>query len=169
MAEPFGFKPVKSLSGKAVSVNYYTYASNASRIFKGDLVKLNSSGLVDRLTNSATATGPYLGVAMQDTGTISAQGTIPICDDPEAIFEAVSTAAIAQTGLNLNYNASVAAGDTATGLSASKLGAALSATSILGVKVLRLSRQVGNTINTAKQVLECQINNHAFRSGTQGI
>jgi hypothetical protein len=160
MASAFGLKPVKGLSGEETRCNYYRILSSTARIFKGDLVALDSSGNVARAT---AVNGPFLGVCLADTGTPASAQMIAVCDDPNQVYEIVATAVLSQTSLLLNYNYSVAAGTSATGQSASKLGSS-SATIGAGLKALRLSRRVGNSFG-AGQILEVQINNHAFRTG----
>lgn len=163
MASAFGLRPVKGLSGEETRANYYVVLSSSARIFKGDLVAQDSSGKIARATS---ANGPFLGVCLADTGTPAAGQMIAVCDDPNQIFEIVATAVLSQTSLGLNYGYSVAAGTSATGQSAAKLGSAL--TSANGLKALRLSRRVNNSFG-AGQILEVQINNHTFRAGTAGV
>lgn len=170
MAEIYGFKAIRSLSGAEVRVNEYALASGTQAIYKGDLVIQNANGKVERAASSATSTGPFLGVAMEDSpSTASASDVMLVCDDPHAIFTVVATAAIAQTGINLNYNASVADGSSTLRQSQCRLGAALSASLTTGIKVIGYVNRPDNTANSAKQEVLCVINNHVFKAGTAGI
>jgi hypothetical protein len=98
---PFGFRPIKGLASGTLQVGYYGVASSASRIGKGDLVTLTTAGQIKRET-SATAVGPWIGVSLVDSGTISAAIVAhPVCDDPSQLYEVQgSTAALALTDLN---------------------------------------------------------------------
>jgi len=166
---PRGFIPIKSASGGAhVAVNYYTYASNATRIGKGDLLVLTSGGGVAKET-SAVAVGPWIGVAMCDSGVISAQGTIPVCDDLNQIYEVQGpSATLALTDLNriVKVDAS-AATNSSTGLSGAKL-TNTAATASNGVRILRLSPTPGNAFG-AYQKLEVKLNSTSSAPGYPGV
>lgn len=155
---PFGFKPVRSASGGAkLSVNPYPYASNASRIGKGDLVVMDSSGNVKKET-SAVAVGPWVGIAMHDTGVIAAVGNILVCDDQTAVCEVQGpSSTLALTDLNriVQVNGS-ATPNTSTGLSGAKL-TNTAATAANGVRLLRLANRSNNAFG-AYQVLEVAFN-----------
>lgn len=169
---PFGFKPIKSATGGAsVSVEYFTVASGAARIGKGDLVALNSSGFIVRET-SAVAVGPWLGVSLIGMSASAGVGGIaqfPICNDPSAIYEVqASTAAIAQTdiGTILKVDAHTAP-DTNTNLSKSVL-TSTAATAANGVFVLRLAQRSDNAFG-ASAILEVRINKSMMTPGAAGV
>lgn len=169
MSEPFGFRAVRSLSGDAVRINEYALSSSSQRVFAGDLMVLDSGGKAARASSSTTSTGAFLGVAVEDgPSSASASDVLSICDDSSAIFEAVCTTAIAQTGINLNYNAVVVDGDTTLRKSQCRIGAVLSASVATGIKVIGYVNRPDNTANSAEQELVCIINSHAFRGGTAG-
>lgn len=155
---PFGFKPIRSATGGAkLSISYYKFASNAVRIGKGDLLILTSAGLVAKET-SAASVGPWVGVAMCDSGAISAIGSIPVCDDQNAIHEVQGpTAVLAQTDLNriVQVNCSASA-NTSTGLSGAKL-TNTAATASNGVRLVRLALRPNNAFG-ANQVMEVSFN-----------
>jgi hypothetical protein len=165
---PFGFKPIKSLSGAQITTNYYKVASSASRIGKGDLVALTSAGYVQR-ESSSVATGPWAGVSLVDTGTLTAEITIPVCDDPAAIYEVQSsTAALATTDLNQIYKVKCSvAPDTNTGISKNVLTATL-ATATNGVRILRVSNRPDNVAG-ASAVVEVRLNSTTSAPGTAGV
>jgi hypothetical protein len=155
---PFGFRPVRSQSGaQKLSCNPYPYASNATRIGKGDLVVMDSSGNIKKET-SATAVGPWVGIAMHDTGSISAAGTVIVCDDPNAVAEVQGpSAALALTDLNRIVKVNGAATvNTSTGLSGAKL-TNTDASQSNGVRILRLANRPNNSF-AAYQVLEVAFN-----------
>lgn len=161
---PFGFKPIRSVSGGAhVSVSTYALSTASARIGKGDLVVLDSTGAIKKET-SATAVGPWVGVSMCDSGTVVGGTQHPICDDQNAIFEVQGpTAVLAQTDLNriVKVDGSAAA-NTSTGLSQSKL-TNTAATSSNGVRLVRLANRPGNSY-AAYQVMEISLNSRIAAS-----
>lgn len=167
---PFGFRPVKSLAGGEVQINYYKVASSASRIGRGDLVELTSAGYIQRST-SATSVGPWIGVAMADSGTITAEiSKFPVCDDPAAIFEVMSasTAALSTTSLNQIYKVSCStAPDSSTGISKDKV-TTTAATASNGVRLLRVIDSPSN-VSGAYQRVEVKLNAHYNNPGTAGV
>lgn len=168
MSEPFGFRPVRGLAAAAVRANKYALASGSQQVFKGDLMVQDSGGKIARASSSASSTGPFCGVALENgPSTASASDEILICDDPDAIFEAVCTSAIARTGINLNYNAYVVDGSSTLKKSLSKIGSSI--TTSLGVKVIGYVNRADNTANSAGQEVLCIINNHSFRAGTAPV
>lgn len=164
---PFGFKPIRSASGGAhVSVSYYKYLSSSTRIGKGDLLVLDGSGQVKKET-SAVGVGPWVGVAMCDSGVITTAQLIPVCDDQNAIFEVQGpTAALAQTDMNriVKVDGSTAA-NTNTGLSQAKL-TNTAATASNGVRLIRLADRPGNSF-AAYQILEVSMNSRI--AGSAGV
>jgi len=167
---PFGFRPIKALSGSTIQVNYYKVASSAARIGRGDLVELNSSGYIVRST-SATSVGPWAGVSLADTGTISAEiAKHPVCDDPSVIFEVQSnsTAAIATTSLNQIYKVNCGtAPNSTTGISANVL-TTTAATASNGVRLLRIIDNPSNESGVYQRV-EVRLNSTTNAPGTAGV
>lgn len=167
---PFGFRPIKSLVSGEIKVAYYKVASSASRIGKGDLVALNSSGFIARATSS-TAVGPWIGVSLADTGTISAEiSAHPVCADPLAIFEvqSASTAALATTSLNQIYKVDCStAPDSSTGISKNKV-TTTAATAANGVRLIRVVDAPDNASGEYQRV-EVQLNSHYGIPGTAGV
>jgi hypothetical protein len=141
---PFGFKPVRTLNGGDIRIGRYTVASTSARIFRGDVVRLNTLGLITRMVASTAAN--VIGVAAQDTGTIAGQITgYPVYDDPSTIFQVQgnNSAAITQAkfGVSNKFRIVATTGDTATGRSKEavdiKTASASSATNI--VTAIRLA------------------------------
>lgn len=166
---PSGFKPIKSLSGSELTCNYYAVASSASRIGKGDLVVLVSDGTIKRET-SAVAVGPWLGVALIDSGTITAAiSKFPVCNDPAAIYEVQgSTAALALTNLNTIVKANCGtAPDSNTGISKNVL-TNTAATASNGVRLVRFVDSPSNEVGASAK-LEVQLNALYSAPGTAGV
>lgn len=168
MSEIFGFRVIQGLQSSEVRARDYALSSSSDRVYKGDLIIQKSDGKVERAASSATSTGPFLGVALEDgPSSASASDQLEVCDDPFAVFATVATAAISRTSINLNYNASIADGNSTLRLSQCRLGAAI--TTSLGVKVIGYVNRPDNTANSAKQEVLCVINNHTFKSGTAPV
>jgi hypothetical protein len=168
---PFGFRPIKALSGSTLQVNYYKVSSSASRIGKGDLVELNSSGFVQRST-SATSVGPWIGVAAIDGGVPAAGGItkFPVFDDPSVIYEAMSASSIAITTTSLNQIYKVNCGtapNSSTGLSQDQVTTTL-ATASNGVRLLRIV-DAPDVESGANQRVEVKLNAHSNAPGTAGV
>lgn len=167
---PFGFKPIKSLSGSSLQVNYYKVASTASRIGKGDLVELTTAGTIQRAT-SATSVGPWIGVSLADSGVPVAGGVArhPICDDPSAVYEVQgATAALATTDLNTIVKANCGtAPNSSTGLSKNVL-TSTAATANNGVRLIRFVNDASNEV-AASARLEVRLNALYSVPGTAGV
>jgi hypothetical protein len=167
---PFGFKPIKALSGSSLQVNYYKVSSSATRIGKGDLVELNSSGFIQRST-SATSVGPWVGVSLADSGTIIAGGIArhPVCDDPSAVYEVQgATAALATTDLGTIVKANCGtAPNSSTGLSKNVL-TSTAATASNGVRLVRFVADPNNEV-AASARLEVRLNSSTSVPGTAGV
>lgn len=168
---PFGFRPIKSMSGgQSTMVDYFRVASGTARIGKGDLVELGSSGNIARAT-SATAVGPWIGVSMIDTGAAAPAGglQIPVCCDPSAEYEVQGpTAALAQTDLFriVKVNCGTAPNSN-TGLSQNVL-TNTDATASNGVRLLRLANRPDNAFG-AYQILEIRLNSTNAAPGYAGV
>lgn len=150
---PFGFRPIKSLSGGEVEVSYMSVASSASRIGKGDLVELASDGTIVRSAAAAEA-GPFIGVSLADTGVITAAITNhPVCTDPNAIYEVqASSAALAITDIGtIVYAKCDDAPNSSTGLSKNVL-TATPATASDGVRIMRFVPAADNAIGASARV-----------------
>lgn len=150
---PFGFRPIKSLSGAELEVSYFSVASSASRIGKGDLVELASDGTIVRSADAAEA-GPFIGVSLADTGIISAAiSNHPVCTDPNAIYEVQgSTAALATTDIGtIVYAKCDDAPNASTGLSKNVLTSTAASASD-GVRILRIVPAPDNAAGASARV-----------------
>lgn len=166
---PFGLKPIKTLNGGDLRVGRYTVSSASSRIFNGDIVTLNSLGLVTR--RAATSTDlKCLGVAGKDTGVIAGQITdFPVYDDPSTVFIAQcnNSGAITQAKFGFPYTFSAAAGVTATGRSVEIIAIGSSAASASNiVRPIRLHPILGNDLSQYS-VVECTLQGDPTKAGRE--
>lgn len=154
---PFGYKPIKTLNGGDFRIGRYTVASTSARIFNGDVVRLNSIGLVTRMLATSAAAN-VLGVAAKDTGLISGQQTgFPVYDDPSTVYIAMvnTSSSITQAKIGASYRIVGTTGDTSTGNSKEAIAIATSAASAsFLVRVIRLYPDLNNDL-AGNSVLEC--------------
>ncbi len=167
---PFGFRPVGSLSGAEVRVRYYPVATSAVAIGKGDLLTLDASGTVKRVT-AATSTGPFIGVAMQSLAATPAAGTkVAVCDDDKALFECQGgfTAAVAITQYNINYKATCGtAPDANTSVSKHSLSKSTCSTAV-GIRLLARVPDASNEAAATERLI-VKINSHYNANGAAAV
>jgi hypothetical protein len=113
---PYGLVPINLIGGQvfASATRSIPIATNSSTvIYFGDIVKLNSSGTLDKDvgTSSATPVGVFLGCSYTDAtfgktfrqyypGTTNVTDVVAfVQDDPDALFKV----AVVSTGTNISY------------------------------------------------------------------
>src|SRR3990167_2743490 len=83
---PHGFRPVQTPHGGPPRLTKYKFSGEATAIFPGDLVVLESDGKVAVIT--AASEEPLLGVAANYVAASAAEDTaVYVYDDPDQIFE----------------------------------------------------------------------------------
>jgi hypothetical protein len=155
VSAPFGFRPVKMTGGQPYNgaVQHMPIASAyATAIYTGDLVKLATTGYVqvDTGTTACTPYGVFLGCRYTDSALgfvtrsywpasqVAADAYAFVATDPDLILEVQADAPItfANVGENIAV-ATYAAGSTANGISAVKVGAStLNTTNTLPFRVV---------------------------------
>jgi hypothetical protein len=142
IAAPYGLRPVNLIGGQvfAGSTRLLSIASGYNtNIFYGDVVAINSSGVITKVTTVVTNASPFpagvIGVFLGCTytnptlkyklnsqywpaGTAASDAQAYICDDPDAVFQAQANGSVAQTALGNNIAVVQTAGSTTTGDSA---------------------------------------------------
>ena len=161
VSAPYGLKPVNLIGGQvyAGSTRLLKIASGyAANIFYGDVVKLVSTGTVEKDTGTTTGTpgGVFLGCTYTDpsskqprwsqywpTGTVASDAQAYVVDDPDILFKvaAVSSgttvAFYAQTVIGLNVSLVQNSGSTTTGDSAVAIdGSAVATTVSLPIRII---------------------------------
>jgi len=161
VSAPYGLKPVNLIGGQvyAGSTRLLKIASGyAANIFYGDVVKLVSTGTVEKDTGTTTGTpvGVFLGCTYTDpsskqprwsqywpTGTAASDAQAYVVDDPDILFKvaAVSSgttvAFYAQTVIGLNVSLVQNSGSTTTGDSAVAIdGSAVATTVSLPIRII---------------------------------
>lgn len=129
-----GLVPSRTLDGRPPNQSrlYRTHSKNTARIWKGDLVYLDSDGAVQSYTAAASANTPVLGVvdAVYDRrngqpkpkthskpngilgAEVSADAFIAVHDDPSLVFVGMADASSGQT--NIGKFCAVSAGSPST-------------------------------------------------------
>lgn len=132
-----------------------------SVIYKGDFVKKNAAGTVER----AAATNALLGVAMSNA---AAGEQVLVADHPEQKFvcQADDANIAAQTDIGLNCEIVVGTADTTYKRSGMEVDASTKATtSTLALRVLALEPAVDNTFGAnAKLIVKINVHQNAAAS-----
>ena len=161
VSAPYGLKPVNLIGGQvyAGSTRLLKIASAyAANIFYGDVVKLVSSGTIEKDTGTTTGTpvGVFLGCPFTNpstkqptwsqywpTGTVASDAQAYVVDDPDVLFKVAAVSAgttiafYAQTVIGLNVSLVQNSGSTTTGDSAVAIdGSAVATTVSLPIRII---------------------------------
>lgn len=176
VSAPYGLKPVNLIGGQvyAGSTRLLKIASGyAANIFYGDVVKLVSTGTVEKDTGTSTGTpvGVFMGCTYTDpsskqprwsqywpTGTVASDAQAYVVDDPDVLFKvaAVSSgttvAFYAQTVVGNNVSLVQNSGSTTTGDSAVAIDGSSAATTVS--LPIRIIAGVPDTANSSGEFCE---------------
>jgi hypothetical protein len=159
--KPYGLQPINLIGGQvfAGSTRQLKIASGyAANIFYGDVVKLVSTGVIEKDTGTTTATpvGVFLGCQFTNpstkqiqfqqywpTGTVASDAVAFVLDDPDVLFKvaAVSSgttvAFYGQTVIGTNVSLVQNSGSTTTGDSAVAIdGSSAATTATLPIRII---------------------------------
>ena len=150
--KPYGLQPINLIGGQvfAGSTRQLKIASGyAANIFAGDVVKLVSTGVIEKDTGTTTATpvGVFVGCQFTNpstkqiqfqqywpTGTVAADAVAFVVDDPDVLFKVAAVSAdttvafYGQTLVGTNVALVQNSGSTTTGDSAVAINGASAAT-----------------------------------------
>jgi hypothetical protein len=190
VSEKFGLRPYRKLDGTPLvgAQNRYTIASNyATAIYQGDMVKVVTSGNIERHSaandagNSTAVVGVFNGVFYTDPttqkptyknyypGSITASDiTAFIVDDPDAVFLVDADEAFTRADLYKNYAVTNTTGVTQTGISKVQLDVSNSGTTVSFVlQAIDISQDPDNSDTaTSNANILVRINHHQYRSRT---
>lgn len=176
VSAPYGLKPVNLIGGQvyAGSTRLLKIASGyAANIFYGDVVKLVSSGTVEKDTGTSTGTpvGVFMGCTYTDpsskqprwsqywpTGTVASDAQAYVVDDPDVLFKVAAVsgtttvAFYAQTVIGNNVSLVQNAGSTTTGDSAVAIDGTSAATTVS--LPIRIIAGVPDTANSSGEFCE---------------
>jgi hypothetical protein len=174
---PYGLLPINLIGGQvfAGSTRLIPIASNsATVVYYGDVVKLNSTGTLDKDTGTSAATpvGVFLGCTYTDAtfgktfrqfypGSVNASDIQAyVLDDPDALFKAaVCTAGTTTisylTRANVGENTALVqnTGSTATGNSAVAVSATAATASTLPVRIVDVVPETQSNVGTYTEVI----------------
>lgn len=177
-ATPYGMRPVGVLGGRPEngSFNSYKIASGyAANIFYGDVVKLVSTGVVEKDTGTATLTpiGVFVGCRFTNpttkeltfsqywpTGTVASDAFAYVVDDPWAVFQIQANGTVAQTALGENAEIVQTAGSTSIGTSKNALNATTATTSTLPLRLVAFVDGPNSAVGDAYTDVIVKFNNH---------
>lgn len=169
---PYGLVPVNLIGGQvfAGSTRLIPIGSgSATSIFYGDVVKLNSSGTLDKDTgtNSATPVGVFLGCTYTDAtfgktfrqyypaSTVAADIEAYVLDDPDALFKVAVVSAtttigfVARTAVGENAVLVQNAGSTTTGNSRVAVDDTTATTSTWPVRIIDIVKETARATDPA--------------------
>ena len=174
---PYGLIPINLIGGQvfAGATRQIPIATNSSTaIFFGDVVKLNSSGTLDKDTGTATATpvGVFLGCSYTDPtfgktfrqfypGTTNISDVVAyVQDDPDALFKAAvctagSTTISYVTRANVGENSALVqnAGNTTNGDSRVAISATAATASTLPVRIIDVIPETQSSAGSYTEVV----------------
>lgn len=148
-------------TGRIYQANVY---KAASAIYKGDFVKKNADGKIER----AAASNALLGVALSDA---AADEDCLVADHPDQQFriQADDASIDAQTDIGLNYNIAVGSASTKYKRSAMELDGNTGATdSTLPLRLLRIEPAQDNALGANVKCV-VKINSHQNSHGVEGV
>ena len=188
---PFGLRPVGKIGSEAINMgtSQYQIASGESDvIFKGDLVKLESSGKITKSGDSdgVAAIGVFNGCFYNDPttqkptfsnhypgGITPTQGDIDafVYDDPNMLFEIQADGVIAADKVGRNSNIVYAAGNTINGQSKTELDATVENAGVTGqLRIVRICEDPDNSdIASANANWIVRINEHQYYADKLGV
>jgi len=133
-----------------------------STIYRGDFVKKNANGTVER----ATATGAMLGCAL--TNAVAGQEVL-VADHPDQSYsiQASGSDVDAQTDIGLNYNILPGTPNTVYMRSGMQLDSTTGATTAtLQLKLVAIDRSVGNALGAQ---VKCHVKINAHQNSTDEV
>lgn len=193
-ANPFGMVPVQSLAAGYNTNGFETFQildGYTTAIYFGDVVKMASTGVIQKDTGTTTLTpyGVFVGCSYQDpalgywqnsqywpasttTGVSVDSPLYPnakVVDDPDAVFMIQADGSIPQSALGANGDIVQTAGTSVYGKSRNALSStALDTTSTRPLRVVGLAQIPGNVWGDAYTIVLVKFNGHQL-TNTTGI
>jgi hypothetical protein len=156
-----------TLSGVSPTTNLYVkLAAYATALFRGDAVNRVASGPIEVSATPGTTT--YQGVNLNFGAASTATDHI-VVDDPNALFTAQMSLALAAADIGKNANLLLSAGNAATKQSRHAVNSTgIAATATLDVKLLRLLSDPTNELGDYGRVV-LVFNKHRMNPGVLGV
>lgn len=177
---PYGFIPLRHMSGNAPRANKYTITSGlAENIFTGDLCILTADGVITPHTATETnnigvfagvsytaSDGEYVYSKYWPSGTVATDIVAYVYDDPYIVYRIQSAGTPAQTDVGACADVVAGTGSTTTGQSGFNLNGTMGA-STATCKIIGLWEDPSNSFAQYAQ-LEVLLNEHILKA-TAGI
>ena len=184
----FGLRPVRTSISSQQQNRYRIASGYSTAIFQGDLVKMVTTGGIERMAagDGGFVVGVFNGCFYTDPttnkptfsdsypGSISASDIMAnIIDDPGATFEVQADDTFPVTDLAGNFDIvdQSPVGDTTSGTSRLELDVTTGATTAtLPLKAIDISQDPENSdVSSANTNVILKMNNHLFSAGTAGL
>lgn len=187
-ASAYGLRPSKKIGGEPWNHGMTTYkiaSDYGTNIFKGDLVKMVTTGYIEKATNTSDAPangflGVFMGCSYVDTdmglvfkdwynaSDVAVVANAFVVDDPDVLFEIQASAAVTIAGLGAKAHLVQGSGSTSTGVSGVTLDAAnINTTNTFPLAIVDAVDRPGvSTIGDTYTDLLVRINIHAHRTTT---
>lgn len=183
-AAPYGFRPVGILGGASWSdaVRHIKIASNyGTAIFYGDVVKIVSSGTVEKDAGTTTMTpcGIFVGCRYTDPGTnqltfsqrypastVATDIMAYVIDDPNVVFQVQANATLAQTALGNNVAVVQTAGSATIGTSKNAVNAStIAVTKTLPIRIVDFVEGPTSAVGDTYTDVICKFNSGGDATG----
>ena len=183
-ATPYGFRPVGLLGGGdwSNSIRHIKLTNSyGTSIFYGDVLKVVSTGTVEKDSGTTTMTpvGIFVGCSYTDPGssqptyaqmwTASTSATdimAYVVDDPDIVFQAQGDATLAQTALGNNVAVVQTAGSTSIGTSKNSIDAdTIATTKTLPVRILGFVDGPNSSVGDTYTDVLCKFNSGGDATG----
>lgn len=185
---PFGLQPSRRLDGAALNfmTNKQIIAyNNSNTIGEGDMVILNSSGVIDiASTTSNPVLGVFAGCSYADPSAMiplsphrawtaptlasSTVVTATVWDDPQLVFRIRTNGTLSQTAVGLNAKfGSNGSPNSITGVSTAFLDTTtVSTNSTYPLRIVGFAPDANNDTSSAYAVMEVVLNTSVYKTGT---
>ena len=183
-ATPYGFRPVGLLGGGdwSNSIRHIKLTNSyGTSIFYGDVLKVVSTGTIEKDSGTTTMTpvGIFVGCSYTDPGssqptyaqmwTASTSATdimAYVVDDPNVVFQAQGDATLAQTALGNNVAVVQTAGSTSIGTSKNAIDAdTIATTKTLPVRILGFIDGPNSSVGDTYTDVLCKFNSGGDATG----
>lgn len=166
---PHGFVPVRRLGGGCITTTRMVVASDNGSVGVGDLLAIDTNGVITGRAAAAAAAGTVAGVAAEPKAA-NAGGTILVYAAPDIVYEAQTDDGTGTATVQTAVGANIEIVNTApsNGISQQELDESSAATTnTLPFKVLGLYPIAGNSFGEFNR-LEVILNKHVLKGAGDG-
>ncbi len=174
---PNGFNPIGKMgSGAPQKMNEYDAAGGyATKIYQGDLVKLNAGNVERGAANDTAFIGVFWGATFDDSDgkpkfinnrPASQAAKVFVYDDPYQVFEIQGDGASTQSNIGNTTDINAGGGNDTTGTSLMEAASGSFGAGNVNIRVIGISQKEGrNTVGTggANALYNVLINEHLYK------